>query len=255
MESGFSHRLKRFIVFILICRCQLAVLAQTDWTCGCGENYAHGESFMYFAPSEPRHMIALRTNLLHDLLYVPQFGFAPGANIQAEYYPLSGNYTFNAGFTFTNHRHWDVQKFLQIRDFQLSVRRYFKGGGEFVGPYVDGYAEFMKYGIGFGPDKGWQGEGGGAGVGGGYTWNLNKRGNLRLEVSLNLGIFVTRYDPYVWGDSNGGEGHGLYYYDYHGSTSDFKKRNHRFVWLGPTNAGVHITYDIVYRKQQKEGSR
>jgi len=252
VESGFSHRLKRFIVFVLICHCKLAVLAQTDWTCGCGENYAHGESFMYFAPQEPRHMIALRTNLLHDLLYVPQFGFAPGANIQAEYYPLSGNYTFNAGFTFTNHRHWDEQKFMQIRDFQLSVRRYFKGEGEFVGPYVDGYAEFMKYGIGFGPDKGWQGEGGGAGVGAGYTWNLNKRGNLRLEVSLNLGLFVTRYDPYVWGDSNGGEGHGLYYYDYHGSISDFKERNHRFVWLGPTNAGVHITYDIIYRKQKRE---
>ena len=202
-----------------------------------------------------RHMIAVRTNLLHDFLYVPQFGFAPGGNIQVEYYPLSGNYTFNAGFTFTDHKHWDVQKFMQIRDFQLSVRRYFKGRGEFVGPYVDGYAEFMKYGIGFGPDKGWQGEGGGAGLGCGYTWNLNKRGNLRLELSLNLGFFVTRYDPYVWGDSNGGDGHGLYYYDYHGSASDFKERNHRFFWLGPTNAGVHITYDIIYRKQKKEGSR
>ena len=199
-----------------------------------------------------RHMIAVRTNLLHDFLYVPQFGFAPGANIQAEYYPLSGHYTFNAGFTFTNHRHWDTQKFMQIRDFQLSVRRYFKGGGEFVGPYLDGYAEFMKYGIGFGPDKGWQGEGGGAGIGVGHTWNLNKRGNLRLEVSASLGFFVTRYDPYVWGNPVNGSIDGLYYYDYHGNTSEFKERNHRFMWLGPTNAGVHITYDIIYRKRGKE---
>lgn len=202
-----------------------------------------------------RHMIALRTNLLHDFLYVPQFGFAPGANIQLEYYPLSGHYTMNAGFTFTNHRHWDTHKFMQIRDLQLELRRYFKGSGQFIGTFLNAYVEGMVYGIGFGKTKGWEGEGGGAGVGVGHTWALNKRGNLRLEASINLGFFVTRYDPYVWGDSNGGEGHGLYYYDYHGAMSDFKKRNHRFFWLGPTNAGVHITYDIVYRKQKKEGSR
>ena len=202
-----------------------------------------------------RHMIALRTNLLHDFLYVPQFGFAPGANVQLEYYPLSGHYTMNAGFTFTNHRHWDTHKFMQIRDLQLELRRYFKGGGQFIGTFLNAYVEGMVYGIGFSKTKGWEGEGGGAGVGVGHTWALNKRGNLRLEASINLGFFVTRYDPYVWGDSNGGDGHGLYYYDYHGSMNDFKKRNHRFFWLGPTNAGVHITYDIIYRKQKKEGSR
>ncbi len=202
-----------------------------------------------------RHMIALRTNLLHDFLYVPQFGFAPGANVQLEYYPLSGHYTMNAGFTFTNHRHWDTHKFMQIRDLQLELRRYFKGGGQFIGTFLNAYVEGMVYGIGFSKTKGWEGEGGGAGVGVGHTWALNKRGNLRLEASINLGFFVTRYDSYVWGDSNGGDGHGLYYYDYHGSMNDFKKRNHRFFWLGPTNAGVHITYDIIYRKQKKEGSR
>ena len=242
-------------MLLLICRCQLTVLAQTDWTCGCGDDCICKQNEDVVEPSAPRHMIALRTNLLHDFLYVPQFGFAPGANIQAEYYPESGNYTFNAGFTFTNHRHWSSQKFFQIRDFQLEARRYFKGGGEFIGPYLNGYLEFMKYGIGFSRTKGWQGEGGGAGIGAGYTCNLNKRGNLRLELSLNLGVFVTRYDPYVWGDNNSGEGHGLYYYDYHGNINEFKKRNHQFMWFGPTNAGVHITYDIVYRKQRKEASR
>ena len=190
-------------------------------------------------------MIALRTNLLHDFLYVPQFGFAPGANIQAEYYPESGNYTFNAGFTFTNHRHWSSQKFFQIRDFQLEARRYFKGGGEFIGPYLDGYLEFMKYGIGFSRTKGWQGEGGGAGIGAGYTCNLNKRGNLRLELSLNLGVFVTRYDPYVWGD----DATGWYYYDYEGDPAAFKKRNQRLLWWGPTRIYLNIGFDFWSRKR------
>lgn len=116
-----------------------------------------------------RHLIAVRTNLLHDFLYVPQFGFAPGGNIQLEYYPLSGHYTFNAGFTFHNHRHWDSHKFFQMRDAQLEVRRYFKGEGAFLGTYLGVYAEGMKYGIGFSATKGWEGEGGGAGVTLGHT--------------------------------------------------------------------------------------
>ena len=196
-----------------------------------------------------RHMIALRTNLLHDFLYVPQFGFAQGANLQLEYYPLSGHYTMNAGFTFTNHRHWESHKFMQIRDLQMELRRYFKGGGQFIGTFLGAYIEGMVYGIGFSKTKGWEGEGGGAGVEVGHTWALNKRGNLRLEASLSLGAFITRYDPYIYNND------GKYYYDYHGNLSDFKKRNHQFVWFGPTNAGLHVTYDIIYRKQRKEAIR
>ena len=196
-----------------------------------------------------RHLIAIRTNLLHDFLYVPQFGFAPGGNIQLEYYPLSGHYTFNAGFTFTNHRHWETHKFMQIRDAQLELRRYFKGQGQFIGTYLSAYAEGMVYGIGFSETKGWEGEGGGAGLGLGHTFKLNKRGSLRMELSANFGFFLTRYDPYVWG--NGNVIDGKYYYDYHGSISDFKKRNHQFLWFGPTNAGIHLTYDIIYRKKKE----
>ena len=201
--------------------------------------------------SPRRHMIALRTNLLHDFLYVPQFGFAPGANVQLEYYPLSGHYTMNAGFTFTNHRHWDTHKFMQIRDLQLELRRYFKGGGQFIGTYLGAYAEGMVYGIGFSATKGWEGEVGGAGLTIGHTCKLNKKGSLRLEFSLSVGAFITVYDPYVWGNPINGTIDGLYYYDYHGSTSSFKERNHRFMWFGPTNAGIHLTYDIIYRKKKE----
>ena len=198
-----------------------------------------------------RHLIAARTNLLHDLLYMPQFGWAPGFNIQLEYYPLRGHYTYNAGFTWTTHRHWNDNKFFQIRDLQLELRRYFKGGGAFIGPYLGVYAEGTVYGIGFSKTRGWEGEGGGGGLTAGWTWKLNRKGNLRLEVSASLGVFVTRYDPYVYGNPiTGSEEDGLYYYDYRGNTSEFKKRNHRMVWFGPTNAGLHITYDIIYRKKK-----
>ena len=208
-----------------------------------------------------RHLIAARTNLLHDLLYVPQFGWAYGGNIQLEYYPLRGHYTYNVGFTFTNHRHWNDYKFFQLRDLQIELRRYFRGGGTFRGPYMGLYAEGTKYGIGFSKTKGWEGEGGGGGLTAGYTCRLNSKGSLRLELSASLGFFYTRYDPYVYGNTLTGKEDGLYYYDYYGNTSEFRERNHRFTWLGPTNAGVHITYDIIYRKKkpvsgsQQEGGR
>ena len=99
--------------------------------------------------------------------------------------------------------------------------------------------------------KGWEGEGGGAGLTIGHTCKLNKKGSLRLEFSLSAGAFITVYDPYVWGNPINGTIDGLYYYDYHGSTSSFKERNHRFMWFGPTNAGIHLTYDIIYRKKKE----
>lgn len=202
---------------------------------------------------ERRHLLAVRSNLLHDLLYVPQFGWAYGVNIQLEYYPLKGRYTYNAGFTFTNHRHWDDHKAFQIRDLQLELRRYFKGGGKFIGTYLAAYIEGTVYGIGFSSTKGWQGEGGGGGLTLGHTCRLNRKGSLRLEASLSLGFFISRYDPYIYNHPYVGYDDGRYYYDYFGNADNFKKRNHQFTWFGPTNAGLHITYDILYRKKKPVG--
>ena len=67
-------------------------------------------------------------------------------------------------------------------------------------------------------------------------------------MSVSLGFFYTRYDPYVYGNPITGVEDGLYYYEYYGNTSDFKMRNYQLFWFGPTNAGLHITYDILYRR-------
>lgn len=198
-----------------------------------------------------RHLLALRTNLLHDGFYMPQFGWAPSINAQLEYYPLGGHYTYNAAFTWSNHRHWSSQEFFQVRDAQLELRRYFRGGGEFLGAYLGAYAQGSVYGIGLSKTKGWEGEGGGAGLAVGYVLPLNKRGNWRLEFMAALGAYLTRYDPYVYGNPVTGDEDGDYYYDYLGSATAFKKRNHQFLWFGPTNLGIQLTYDILYRKPRR----
>lgn len=195
-----------------------------------------------------RHLVAFRTNLLHDLFWMPQFGFASSPNYQLEYYPLDGHYTYNVALTWGTHRHWDSQEFFQVRDVQLELRRYFLGHGDFTGLYASAYAHGDKYGIGLSPKKGWQGEGGGAGFGAGYVWELTKRGDLRLEASASVGYYRTYYDPYVYGNPVNGKEDGDYYYYYFGNASSFKKRNHSFTWFGPTNFGLSLTYDILYRK-------
>lgn len=199
-------------------------------------------------PAGKVHLVALRTNLAYDLFYMPRFGFAPMWDIQAEFYPLAGHWTYNVQFTSPYWHKWDDHKFFQIRDYRLEARRYFRGGASYTGFYTSAYAEATKFGIGLSDDDGWQGEGGGAGLQAGYVLPINHKGNLRLEFSAGLGAFIARMDPYVYGNPVTGTKDGFYYYDYTGSADKFKERNHRFTWLGPTSAGISLTYDVIYRK-------
>lgn len=200
-------------------------------------------------PTVRRHVVAVRTNLLHDFFYMPKYGWAPTPNVQLEFYPWNGHLTFNMGLSWVSYRHWSHHRFYQMRDIQLELRRYFKGKGEFMGFYLGAAAEATVYGIGLNKKQGWEGEGGAVSLTGGYVMPLTKKKNLRLEFMLAAGYFLTRHDPYVYGNPITGEENGKYYYNYHGSASKFKERNHSLSWLGPTNAGIQLTYDILYRKR------
>lgn len=198
-----------------------------------------------------RHLIALRTNLVHDFFYMPQVGWTPSPNAQLEYYPLDGHWTANAGVTWGSHRLWEQHKFFQVRDFQLEARRYFKGHGQFTGLYLGAFLHGDVYGIGLNDDQGWQGEGGGAGLSIGYVLPLTRKGDFRLEFMLGAGAFISFFDPYVYGNPVTGDKDGDYYYNYLGSATDFKRRNHMLTWFGPTNIGIQLTYDIIYRRRPR----
>lgn len=222
------------------------------------------------ADSVRREWLSLKTNLLQDVAYVPQYGFAPIWNIQLEYYPLRGHWTYGASLDIPWWQNRQKEhKYFQIRNWQLETRRYFQESGEFRGWYAQAYINAGKYGIGFTNKKGWQGEGWGGGLGAGYVWRLGKKreavrlpdGHLwtdrhhwRLELGLQVGYFQTDYDPYVWGDPVDFHIDGLYYYDWQGLAKDFRERQYRFTWFGPTRIGLTLTYDILYRKQGKKGA-
>lgn len=240
------------------------------------------------APSSPaatdrlrtrRHLLSVSTNLAYDAFWMPDFGMAPMPNIEIEYYPKRGNWTFLASITFPYWHKWEKNEFFQLRDYHLEARRYFgkKRHSRFfeeyerstdtegktddeqtlsalhTGFFLAAYVNANIYGIGLSADKGWQGEGAGAALKAGYVWKLSKSGRWRLELSAAVGGYLTRYDPYVYGNPVTNAVNGKYYYDYKGKADNFKKRNYQRVWFGPTEFGVHLRYDILYRRIAKKG--
>lgn len=65
----------------------------------------------------PGHrLLTLRTNLVHDLLAVPNFGFVPMGNIRAEFFPRRGHLSLNIGTSYALYHHKNRHKFFEIRD-------------------------------------------------------------------------------------------------------------------------------------------
>ncbi len=215
---------------------------------------------------EPRReVLALKTNLLFYGVYLPGYNrWCPIPNVAIEYYPRRGHFTFGASFDMPWWQDYDAHKFFQLRNYQLETRYYLRSGsldkntpGEgpaFRGLYVQAYGHLGLYGICFDANRGWVGEGFGAGLGVGYVVPLTKKGHWRLEFQLQAGFFRTKYDPYKYENPINPDYHDdLYYYKWTLEPSLFKKRQYRWNWLGPTRIGVTLSYDLLYRKNHKWG--
>ena len=212
-----------------------------------------------------REFLSVKTNLLFYGVYMPGYDrWCPIPNVAVEYYPKNGHFTFGASFDFPWWQDYDAHKYFQIRNYQLESRYYLRSGDmdsnppgkgpAFRGLYLQGYAHLGLFGICFDADRGWVGEGIGAGVGAGYVMGLSKKGHWRLEFGLQVGFYTCKYDPYQFEnpvDPNYRDH--LYYYKWTQDPSLFKKRQYRYSWLGPTRIGVTLTYDLLYRRVQKKG--
>lgn len=214
-----------------------------------------------------REFLSVKTNLAMYAAFVPKYGWCPLPNISVEYYPKHGHFTVQGDFdcpwwigNTTNH------KYFELRNYTLEGRYYLRssdksytaglpnGKAAFQGFYVSAYAHAFLYQIGLNKDDGWVGEGLGAGVGLGYVVPLGRRNqHWRLEIGAQVGFFRTKYDPFVYGCPVEKIEDGLYYYDYTGDADLFKPRQYRFTWLGPTRAGITLSYDLLYRKKGKKG--
>lgn len=200
-----------------------------------------------------RPILAFSTNLIYDLWYQPDYGFAPMWNGRLEYLPLRGHFTYAASFTNPYWHKWNKHKFFQIRNYELEARWYHRFDREKVqrwGWFLGAAIDANKFGIGLGDRRGWQGEGVGAQLVGGYVLPLDKHKDWKLHFTAGFGYYMTKYDPYLWGtpDFFGHEEDGKYYYNTNLYRDEFVKRQHRFTWFGPTQIGVSISYDFLFRK-------
>lgn len=212
-----------------------------------------------------RELLSVKTNLLEWGAYVPQYGWCPMPNIELEYYPSRGHWTFGGTFDFP----WWIgspanHKYFELRNYQLYARYYLRnskrsysdfarripayGKAAFRGFYLEAYAGAFLYQIGFSATKGWIGEGAGGGLGLGYVLPVSRNGHWRLNFGLQVGMFYTAYDPFVWGCPVENVEDGLYYYDWKADGSLFKERQHNMTWIGPTRVSVSLSYDLLYRR-------
>nr|WP_308535208.1 DUF3575 domain-containing protein [uncultured Prevotella sp.] len=212
-----------------------------------------------------REWLSIKTNLLLDFAYMPNYDrFCPIPNIAIEYYPLHGHFTYGASFDCPWWQDYDRHKYFQVRNYQLETRYYFRNGDveknghgrgmAYKGLYLQGYAHLGLYCISFDKNRGWIGEGAGVGMGIGYVQPLGKQSRWRLEFGMQFGVIYTKYDPFQYESPIYPDLHdNLYYYKWRQWGNFFKKRQHRFTWMGPTRVGMTLTYDLLYRRRAKKG--
>ena len=239
-----------------------------------------------------REVLSVKTNLLFYGVYMPGYNrWCPMPNVAVEYYPKKGHFTFGASLDLPWWQDYDAHKYFQIRNYQVEGRYYLKGAkganeaheaneangayganganrangayeangaykahGPYRGWYLQGYVHGGVFGICFDADRGWVGEGIGAGVGAGYVMPVSRNGHWRLEFALQAGYFRCKYDPYQYENPvDPSYKDNLYYYKWTLEPSLFKKRQYRWNWIGPTRIGVTLTYDLLYKRQQKRG--
>lgn len=204
------------------------------------------QTFAAEVAKEREPMLSVKTNLLYDLFYMPNYGFAPAPNIKVEYYPRNSRWTFAGEYDFPWWKKDSKHKYFQILNWQLEARRYFKHDGTHTEHYLYGYLMTNLYDIGFDKDKGWQGEGYGLGLGYGYALPLGNKGKWKLDFNIQMGYLLSNYDPYHAGQPY----YGKYYYDWYGPIDSFKRRNHRLHYLGITGLGVSLSYDLLWRDKK-----
>jgi hypothetical protein len=254
-----------FLIYVTMnVSAQVKTSSCTDWLCSCIHDCDEMHPRDSKAKEEKREMMSIKTNLLYDFAYMPGYDhFCPIPNIALEYYPKAGHFTYGASFEGPWWKNSKKHKYFQLRNYQIHTRYYLKEGNDnpnetkkgaaFKGIYLSAYAHAFLYNICFGEKRGWEGEGWGTGLGLGYVFPLDKKEHWRLDVGLQLGFLYTNYDPYQWKCPVDGDKDKLaYYYKWYGDAKDFRKRQHRYTWLGPTRLEVSLSYDIIYRKSKSK---
>ena len=133
----------------------------------------------------PRHLFALKTNVIYDALLMPNLEFEWLFNDK-----WSVALEADVAWWSNDSRH----KYYQIFMVTPEVRRWFRTPEPWHGMYVGVFAGGGKYDLENG-GTGYEGEGGMAGVSFGYMWPISRC--FSLEAAVGAGYMYTRYKEYI----------------------------------------------------------
>ena len=177
-------------------------------------------------------LIAVKTNLLYDLLITPNIGYE---------IPIGQKFSFFSDYAFpwwvnrSNDRAWQMLK------WDIGGRWYFsKHDEEDLLDVLRGHHLGLDLSAGYydlePKHKGWQGEFQAVGLEYGYTWRLGER--WRLDACIAAGLFATKF-RYYKGDSS--DVHLLY-------------QNHgKLFYFGPVELGITLKYLFTRKVKKEEG--
>ena len=189
---------------------------------------------VYIPEREP--VLNVRTNLLYDMGTV--------LNVGVEYYFRNPHWSLVGHYTFPWWSNDKYYYYLQILDWDIEARYYMQHNKYHAGWYVAPYVHWNLYDISLDAERGWQGEGRGCGLTLGHAFRVGDNQRWKVECFFRLGYFHSLYDPYHASDPFNGK----YYYDWPWAPENFVPRNYRLQWIGPTGAGVTVSYDLFKRK-------
>lgn len=192
---------------------------------------------MVYTSEKPREpVLNVRTNLLYDMGTV--------LNVGVEYYFRNSHWSLVGHYTFPWWSNDKYYYYLQILDWDIEARYYLQHSKYHAGWYVAPYVHWNLYDISLDAERGWQGEGRGCGFTLGHAFRVGDNQRWKVECFFRLGYFHSLYDPYHASDPFNGK----YYYDWPWAPEFFVPRNYRLQWIGPTGAGVTVSYDLFKRK-------
>ena len=192
---------------------------------------------MVYTSEKPREpVLNVRTNLLYDMGTV--------LNVGVEYYFRNPHWSLVGHYTFPWWSNDKYYYYLQILDWNIEARYYMQHNKYHAGWYVAPYVHWNLYDISLDAERGWQGEGRGCGLTLGHAFRVGDNQRWKVECFFRLGYFHSLYDPYHASDPFNGK----YYYDWPWAPENFVPRNYRLQWIGPTGAGVTVSYDLFKRK-------
>lgn len=171
-----------------------------------------------------RPLLAVKTNLLMNMI--------SAINVEAEV-PIGNRWSIAGEWIFPWWLWTDRQRCFQLLSGNLEGKYWFGDRGSrdvMTGWFVGLYAGAGLYDLEW--DKtGYQGEFYiAAGLSGGYSHTISRRGNLRLEYSLGVGYLNTDYRKY--------KAEYCVYDHWHLN----HKSSGRYTWVGPTKAKVSLVW-------------